>query len=264
MFRRVVSGFPRQAPSFRRALCQQASKGEAATSATSAATTTAARGLGSNSSGSLFLQGGALSAGVGLGACAFGIFGGHDDIDSFNGGLAGSVGLLGAYFAARGRGNAARRAIVGGLAAAWAARHLMHVTADGSVVFAPTSRPSGIDIAALRTRWEREGGAAQDGALFSTARLNSLKLHLSGAAAVSAVLALPLLAACGATRGLGRRDVLGLALVAAGTAIEVVSDRQLAAHVKDAAAGTETVCATGLWKYSRHPNYFGDWLCWLG
>src|SRR5271154_5220422 len=24
------------------------------------------------------------------------------------------------------------------------------------------------------------------------------------------------------------------------------------------------ICETGLWAYSRHPNYFFEWLCWVG
>ncbi|MCX2573038.1 DUF1295 domain-containing protein [Pedobacter sandarakinus] len=43
---------------------------------------------------------------------------------------------------------------------------------------------------------------------------------------------------------------------------EMVSDRQLAAFKKDP-ANKGKVCDTGLWYYSRHPNYFFEWLTWM-
>lgn len=56
-------------------------------------------------------------------------------------------------------------------------------------------------------------------------------------------------------------DIGGIlvALIALGG--EAVSDRQLAAFRKTPQAKTE-VCEEGLWRYSRHPNYFFEWLFW--
>jgi steroid 5-alpha reductase family enzyme len=43
---------------------------------------------------------------------------------------------------------------------------------------------------------------------------------------------------------------------------ESLADRQLAAF-KQAAANKGKVCNAGLWRYSRHPNYFFEWLIWV-
>ncbi len=63
-------------------------------------------------------------------------------------------------------------------------------------------------------------------------------------------------------------DVAGLFLFAAGLAIEAVADAQLARYRKARAAGGPggpgPVLDTGLWKYSRHPNYFGEALLGWG
>ena len=44
---------------------------------------------------------------------------------------------------------------------------------------------------------------------------------------------------------------------------EMIADRQLAAFKKDP-GNKGKVCDTGLWYYSRHPNYFFEWLTWMG
>ena len=43
---------------------------------------------------------------------------------------------------------------------------------------------------------------------------------------------------------------------------ETIADRQLA-EFKKAPANKGKVCDTGLWGYSRHPNYFFEWLMWV-
>lgn len=43
---------------------------------------------------------------------------------------------------------------------------------------------------------------------------------------------------------------------------EAIADQQLA-NFKKAPANKGKVCDTGLWGYSRHPNYFFEWLMWV-
>jgi steroid 5-alpha reductase family enzyme len=43
---------------------------------------------------------------------------------------------------------------------------------------------------------------------------------------------------------------------------EAIADRQLAAFKKDPQSKGR-VCDRGLWNYSRHPNYFFEWLMWM-
>lgn len=43
---------------------------------------------------------------------------------------------------------------------------------------------------------------------------------------------------------------------------EMVADKQLASFKRNP-NNKGKVCDTGLWRYSRHPNYFFEWLCWM-
>ncbi|MEZ4415284.1 MAG: DUF1295 domain-containing protein [Gemmatimonadota bacterium] len=62
---------------------------------------------------------------------------------------------------------------------------------------------------------------------------------------------------------LGVLDLIGLVVWATGFLFEAVADRQLARFRRDP-ANAGTVLDRGLWRYSRHPNYFGDALVWWG
>jgi steroid 5-alpha reductase family enzyme len=62
---------------------------------------------------------------------------------------------------------------------------------------------------------------------------------------------------------LGLVGFLGLAVWAAGFAIEAISDRQKRAF-RNNPANTGRFITTGLWAWSRHPNYFGEIILWLG
>jgi steroid 5-alpha reductase family enzyme len=56
-------------------------------------------------------------------------------------------------------------------------------------------------------------------------------------------------------------DVLAIAVAVIAIAGEAISDRQLSAFRKTPEAKTG-VMEQGLWRYSRHPNYFFEWLFW--
>jgi steroid 5-alpha reductase family enzyme len=63
--------------------------------------------------------------------------------------------------------------------------------------------------------------------------------------------------------GLTLLDLLGTAVWILGFTLEAVADRQLRAFLADP-ANKGKVMDRGLWRYSRHPNYFGDSLIWWG
>jgi len=58
-------------------------------------------------------------------------------------------------------------------------------------------------------------------------------------------------------------DGLGALVWLGGTCFESVGDWQLARFKRDPANGGK-VMARGLWRYTRHPNYFGDACVWWG
>ena len=58
-------------------------------------------------------------------------------------------------------------------------------------------------------------------------------------------------------------DLLGVTVWLIGFGIEAVADRQLKRFLSDP-ANRGRVMDRGLWRYSRHPNYFGDSLVWWG
>jgi steroid 5-alpha reductase family enzyme len=58
-------------------------------------------------------------------------------------------------------------------------------------------------------------------------------------------------------------DGLGLLVWLTGFAFEAVGDRQLAAFIRDP-ANRGKLMTGGLWRYTRHPNYFGEASLWWG
>ena len=59
-------------------------------------------------------------------------------------------------------------------------------------------------------------------------------------------------------------DYVGLSIFAIGLLFEWVGDEQLKAHIADKNPNKGKFCKRGLWRYTRHPNYFGDALIWWG
>jgi len=59
-------------------------------------------------------------------------------------------------------------------------------------------------------------------------------------------------------------DYVGIAVWAVGLIIETVGDQQLKAHLADRTPGKTKFIKWGLWKFTRHPNYFGEAMLWWG
>ena len=87
--------------------------------------------------------------------------------------------------------------------------------------------------------------------------------------ALQAVLSLPFLLvnleadSGGRIAVVGALGWIGFGLWATGLLGESLADRQLARFRADP-ANKGQVCQTGLWNYSRHPNYFFEWVVWVG
>jgi len=62
---------------------------------------------------------------------------------------------------------------------------------------------------------------------------------------------------------LGRLDFLGMAVWLYGICFEAVGDWQLLQFIRDP-ANKGKLMTSGLWRYTRHPNYFGEVTLWWG
>jgi steroid 5-alpha reductase family enzyme len=154
-----------------------------------------------------------------------------------------SVGLGGIVAAVFADGPLDRRLVLVAIVAAWALRLGGHIGAR--------TRGGGED-----PRYEKimaDWGDSARWRLF-------LFLQIQALAAFVLVLAV-YLAAANADAFPRLLDLLAIAVAVAALAGEAISDAQLARFRRTPQAKTE-VCETGLWRYSRHPNYFFEWLFW--
>jgi steroid 5-alpha reductase family enzyme len=104
----------------------------------------------------------------------------------------------------------------------------------------------------LRRRWAERGNLQIRFFVFFQAQ-----------ALLAAILSLPvLLAAFDDSPRLGALAWCGAALWIVAAGLERGADRQLQRFKSDPGNGGATL-QTGLWRYSRHPNYFFQWLTWV-
>lgn len=59
-------------------------------------------------------------------------------------------------------------------------------------------------------------------------------------------------------------DYIGLCVWLFGFVFEIIGDEQLKYHIKDKTPGKQKFIIWGLWRYTRHPNYFGEAMLWWG
>ena len=116
--------------------------------------------------------------------------------------------------------------------------------------------------------WHRVRGEAEDG------RYAQLRLRWGNdqrkwfamfqfQALLIALFSLPFLAvAANPSAAWNAWFVAGIAMWLASVGGEAIADRQLADFRANPASKGKT-CRAGLWRYSRHPNYFFEWLHWF-
>ncbi|MGF1612586.1 MAG: DUF1295 domain-containing protein [Gammaproteobacteria bacterium] len=80
---------------------------------------------------------------------------------------------------------------------------------------------------------------------------------------LAALIVAPLFVALSSNGALNILDAAGLALWILGFGFETVGDWQLA-RFKANPCNRAKVLDTGLWRYTRHPNYFGEAMLWWG
>lgn len=153
---------------------------------------------------------------------------------------------LATFYALAGPGWPLRRALIAALAVVWSLRlgtHLAirvighHPVEDGRYV-------------QLRRDWA--GVFAPK--MFGFFQLQAGTVVLLGAAFV--------LAAVNPAPALHQLEYAGAALWLLAISGEALADAQLARFKRDP-SNKGKVCNVGLWHYSRHPNYFFEWLIWV-
>ena len=135
--------------------------------------------------------------------------------------------------------------LVIGLVSVWSLRLAAYITWR--------NRGHGEDFRYQKIRANNEPGFA----------FKSLYIVFGLQAGLAWVISLPLLAAINSTGPLGWLDLAGAALWLVGMVFEAGGDWQLARFKADP-ANRGRVLDTGLWRYTRHPNYFGDFCVWWG
>jgi steroid 5-alpha reductase family enzyme len=145
----------------------------------------------------------------------------------------------------RGPEAAAFHAVHAALVTAWGSRLALHILVRGR------GRPEDPRYAAMRER---------HGERFAWVGLGTVFLLQ---ATLAALLAAPLVAVQLARSLHVAGFAAGVALWLSGMFWEVVADEQLRRFRADPASRGR-VLERGLWRYSRHPNYFGEALLWWG
>jgi steroid 5-alpha reductase family enzyme len=167
------------------------------------------------------------------------------DATSVDAAWAAAIGLLGVAFAAAGTGSPVQRLIAGGIAAIWSGRLCWHLLRHRIM----SHRGEDGRYRAMREHWGER------------ANQNLFWFYLAQAFA-AVVFALPFwFLANWPDPALSVAQWIGLLLLGCAQLLESLSDRQLERHRGDATQRGRT-CRAGLWRYSRHPNYFFEWLSW--
>jgi steroid 5-alpha reductase family enzyme len=158
-----------------------------------------------------------------------------------------SVGLVGAasaLFPAEAGGPNARQWLVAALVGAWSLRLGAHIAV----------RTAGISDDPRYAVFAQAWGAGAPRRMF-------LFLQNQALGSVPLVFAI-FVAAHVPQASLRMQDYLGAMVLLLGIVGEAVADAQLK-RFRERPGNRGQVCDVGLWRWSRHPNYFFEWLGWL-
>jgi steroid 5-alpha reductase family enzyme len=155
----------------------------------------------------------------------------------------GVAGVVYALYPMQSEPPTARQCLIALLAACWSLRLGLHIarrTSHGT---------EDVRYAQFRRDW---------GAAFQRRMFWFLQIQ----AAAAALLAVSMLLAARAPRPLSTPDVIAVGVLALSIIGETIADRQLRQFRSDP-VNQSRVCDVGLWGWSRHPNYFFEWLGWV-
>ncbi|HUP09520.1 MAG TPA: DUF1295 domain-containing protein [Caldimonas sp.] len=161
--------------------------------------------------------------------------------------------------------------------AAWS--FLVWLPAAVAVTEAPQAGPRAWPVMGLALVWalrlavhiaHRQHGQPEDARYRAIRARNephfewkSLVLVFALQAVLGWIVGAPLVAASASGSPWHVLDAAGVALMAFGIGFEAIADAQLARFKADPGQKGR-VLVTGLWRYSRHPNYFGECCVWWG
>lgn len=155
------------------------------------------------------------------------------------------VAILGPLYAWAAPGAELRKLLFVGVGAAWSLRL-------GTYILLRVIRHHPVEDARYQTLRQRWPGPLRFLAFFQLQ------------AVLAVVFSVPfLLVSFNASPGLSPLEIAGLALAMIALGGETLADRQMQAFKRDP-SNAGRVCQVGLWRYSRHPNYFFESLFWWG
>ncbi len=154
--------------------------------------------------------------------------------------------VLGLVYAALAGGALERRILVSTLMVLWGGRLALHLLTDRIL----SGKPEDGRYQEFRVKWEN-GINARFFAFFQAQAL------------LVALFSVPmLLSASNANPAITPLEWVGVGVWCIGIAGEATADRQLR-RFKDDPVNRGRTCQAGLWRYSRHPNYFFEWVIWI-
>lgn len=159
--------------------------------------------------------------------------------------------LIAVVAASTGEGSTARRWIIAALVCLWGVRLAWHIHRRASKQHGGAEDPRYLDYLGI------EAGDPIPWALAIR------KIFLVQALALW-LITLPIAVGSVTSAELSWLVWVGVVVAGLGLVYEAIGDAQLAAYQRQPRGQRPTVLSTGLWAWSRHPNYFGEAVVWWG